>query len=149
MNCLVLLISGLPFFSLYLSDTSQFVCITSVQFSSVAQLCPILYDPCPSSTPGACSNACPLIWWCHTTISFSVIPFSSHLQSSWTSGSFLCIRWTKDWSFSFSISPSKKYSGLISFRMEWLDLLVVQGTCKSLLQHHSSKASILWLLLSL
>ena len=57
--------------------------------------------------------------------------------------SVLCIRWPKDWSFSFSISPSNKYSGLISFRMDWLDLLAVQGTLKSLLQHHSSKASIL------
>ena len=57
--------------------------------------------------------------------------------------SALCIRWPKYWNFSFSISPSKEYSGLISFRMEWLDLLAVQGTLKSLLQHHSSKASIL------
>ena len=56
----------------------------------------------------------------------------------------LCIRWSKYWSFSFSISPSNEYSGLISFRMDWLDLLAVQGTLKSLLQHHSSKASILW-----
>ena len=58
--------------------------------------------------------------------------------------SFLCIRWPKYWSFSFKISPSNEYSGLISFRMDWLDLLEVQGTLKSLLQHHSSKASILW-----
>ena len=58
--------------------------------------------------------------------------------------SALCIRWLKYWSFSFSISPSNEYSGLISFRMAWLDLLEVQGTLKSLLQHHSSKASILW-----
>ena len=58
--------------------------------------------------------------------------------------SVLCIIWSKYWSFSFSISPSNEYSGLISFRMDWLDLLVVQGTLKSLLQHHSSKASILW-----
>ena len=58
--------------------------------------------------------------------------------------SVLCIRWLKYWSFSFNISPSKEYSGLISFRMDWLDLLAVQGTLKSLLQHHSSKASILW-----
>ena len=58
--------------------------------------------------------------------------------------SVVCIRWPKYWSFSFSISPSKEYSGLISFRMDWLDLLAVQGTLKSLLQHHSSKASILW-----
>ena len=56
----------------------------------------------------------------------------------------LCIRWPKYWSFSFNISPSNEYSGLISFRMDWLDLLAVQGTLKSLLQHHSSKASILW-----
>ena len=54
------------------------------------------------------------------------------------------IRWPKDWTFSFSISPSKEYSGLISFRMDWLDLLAVQGTLKSLLQHHNSKASVLW-----
>ena len=56
----------------------------------------------------------------------------------------LCIRWPKYWSFSFSISPSNEYLGLISFRIEWFDLLAVQGTLKSLLQHHSSKASILW-----
>ena len=61
-----------------------------------------------------------------------------------SSESALCVRWPKYWSFSFSISPSNEYSGLISFRMDWLDLLVVQGTLKSLLQHHSSKASILW-----
>ena len=59
--------------------------------------------------------------------------------------SVLCIRWPKYWSLSFSISPSNEYSGLISFRMDWLDLLEVQGTLKSLIQHHSSKASILWL----
>ena len=58
--------------------------------------------------------------------------------------SVLHIRWLKHWSFSFSISPSNEYSGLISFRMDWLDLLSVQGTLKSLLQHHSSKASVLW-----
>ena len=58
--------------------------------------------------------------------------------------SVLCIRWPKYWNFSFSISRSNEYSGLISFRMDWLDLLAVQGTLKSLFQHHSSKASILW-----
>ena len=58
--------------------------------------------------------------------------------------SVICIRWPKDWNFSFNISPSNEYSGLISFQMDWLDLLAVQGTLKSLLQHHSSKASILW-----
>ena len=58
--------------------------------------------------------------------------------------SVLCIRWPKDWSFSYSISPSNEYAGLISFRIDWLNLLAVQGTLKSLLQHHSSKASVLW-----
>ena len=58
--------------------------------------------------------------------------------------SVICIRWPKHWSFSFSISPSNEHSGLISFRIDWLDLVTVQGTLKSLLQHHSSKASILW-----
>ena len=107
--------------------------------------------PCPSPTPGACSNSCPLSRWCHPTISSSVIPFSSCLQSFPASGSFQMsqffpmshIKWPNYWSFSLSISPSNKYSGLISFRMDWLDLLAVQGALKSLLQHHSSKASIL------
>ena len=81
-------------------------------------------------------------------ISSSVVPFS-HLHSFPASGFFssesvLRIRWPKYWSFSFSISPSSEYSGLISFRMDWLDLLAVQGTLKSLLQHHSLEASILW-----
>ena len=72
-----------------------------------------------------------------------VIPFSC-LQYFPTSGYFpVTIRWSKYWSFSFSLSPSNEYSGLISFRMDWLDLLAVQRTLKSLLQHHSSKASIL------
>ena len=93
--------------------------------------------PHPSPTPGACSNSCPSSQWCHSTISSSVIP-SSHLQSFpiFSSESVLRIRWPKYWSFSFSISPSNEYSGLISFRIDWFDLLVVQGTLKSLLQHH-------------
>ena len=103
--------------------------------------------PCPSPTPGVYSNSCPLSQWCHPTIWSSVVPFS-HLQSFPASGSFewvsLLIRWPKYWSFSFNISPSNEHSGLISFRMDWLDLLAVQGTLKSLLQHHSSKASSLW-----
>ena len=129
--------------------------ISLIQFSSVTQLCPTLRThglqharfPCPSPTPGACSNSCPWNQWCHPTISSSVIPFSSHLQSFPASGSFsnesvLHIRWPKYWAFSFSSSPSSEYSGLISFRVDWFDLLAVQGTLKSLLQHHSSKASI-------
>ena len=99
--------------------------------------------PCPSPTPGACSNSCPLSRWCHPTITSSVIPYSSCLQSFPTSDSTLHIRWPKYWNFSFSISPSNEHWGQISFRMDWFDLLAVQGTLKSLLQHHSSKASIL------
>ena len=83
-----------------------------------------------------------------STISSSVIPFCSCLQFLSASGSVpmsqFFIRWPKYWSFSFSISPCNEYSGLISFRMDWSDLLAVQGTLKSLLQSHSSKASILW-----
>ena len=95
--------------------------------------------PCPSLTPGVYSNSCPLSLWCHPIILSSVVPFFSCLQSFPASGSFR-IRWQKYWSFSFNISPSKEHSGLISFRMDWLDLLAVQGTFKSLLLHHNSKA---------
>ena len=70
--------------------------------------------------------------------------FSLSQHQSLSNKSALRIRWPKDWSFSFSVSPSNEYSGLISFRIHWLNLLAVQGTLKSLLQHHSSKASILW-----
>ena len=103
--------------------------------------------PCPSPTPGACSNSCPLSRWCHPTISSSVIPFSSCLQSFPASGSFLMSQLFTSGgqylSFSFNISPSNEYSGLISFKIDWFDLLAVQGTLKTLLQHHSSKDSIL------
>ena len=101
--------------------------------------------PCPSPIPGAYSNSCPLSRWCHPTTSSSVVPFSSCFQSSLASGSFLMsqFRGPKYWSISFNISPSNEYSGLISFRIDWFDL-ADQGTLKSLLQHHSSKASILW-----
>ena len=88
--------------------------------------------PCPSPTPGAYPNSCPSSQWCHPTISSSVVPFSSRLQSFPTSGSFqmrvLRITWPKYWSFNFSISPSNEYSGLISFRMDGFDLLAVQET---------------------
>ena len=128
-------------------------CMCSVQFShSVVSNSLRPYGlqhtrlPCPSPTPGACSNSCPSSRWCHPTVLSSVIPFSSCLRSFPASGSFLSalrIMWPKYWSFSFSITPSNEYSRLISFRIDWLDLLAVQGTLKSLLQHHSSKASIL------
>ena len=105
----------------------------------------------PSPPPRTCSNSCPLSQWCHATISSSVIPFSSRLQSLPASGSFpvssfpisSSLRWPKDWSFSLGISLSSEYSGLISFRMDWFDLFAVQGTLNSPLQHHSSEASIL------
>ena len=107
-----------------------------------------LRPPCPSPTPGVYSKSCPLSWWCHPTISSSVVPFSSCLQSFPASGSFpvsqlFHIRWPKYWSFRFSISPSHEYSGLISLRIDWFHLLAVQGFLKHLLQHHNSKASIL------
>ena len=100
--------------------------------------------PCPSPTPGAYSNSCPLSGWCHPTNSISVIPFSSRLQFFPASGSFQMSQFFKSGSFSFNISPSNEDSELISFRMDWLDLLAVQETLKSLLQHHSSNAPILW-----
>ena len=104
---------------------------------------------CPSPTPRAYPNLCPSSWWCHPTISSSVIPFSSFLESfpasrGLSNESVLCIRWPKYWSFNFNIGPSNEYSEMISFRIDWFDLLAVKGTLKSLLQHHSSKASILW-----
>ena len=123
--------------------------------SSVAQSCPTLCDPMDCSTPGppSITNSQHLL----KLMSIMVMP-SSHLILCrplhllplifpsirvFSNESVLCIRWPKDWSFSSSIIPSKEHPGLISFRMDWLDLLAVQGTLKSLLQHHSSKASIL------
>ena len=93
--------------------------------------------PCPSPSPGARSNSCLSSQWCHPTIPSSVVPFSSCVWSFPASGFFpsesvLCIRWPKCWSFSFSISPCNEYSGLIFFKMDWLDLLAVQVTLKSL-----------------
>ena len=127
----------------------------SVQFSSFKSLSQVqLFStpwthelqharlPCTSPTPRACSNSCPSSQWCHPTISSSVIPFSSCLQSFPALGSFPMNQFF--WIFSFSISPSNEYSGLIFFRIDWFDLLEVQGTPKSLLHHtHNSKASIL------
>ena len=128
-----------------------------VQFSSVAQSRPTLCNPlntrhtrppCPSPTPGVHPNPCPLNRWCHPTISSSVVPFFSFSSvfpsiRVFSKESTLRMRWPKYWSVSLNISPSNEHPGLISFRMDWLDLLAAQGTLKSLLQHHSSKASIL------
>ena len=124
-------------------------------FSSVVQSCPTLWDPMDCSTPGfpitnsrrlckliSIESVMPsnhLILYCPLLLLPSIFPsirvFSNEIV--------LRIRWQKYWSFSFSISPFNEYSGLISFRMNWFHLLAVQGTLKSLLQHHSSKASFL------
>ena len=126
------------------------------QFSSVAQSCLTLCDPMNCSTPASPfitnSQSSPKLTsiesvmpsshliLCHPLLLLPPIPPSIRVFSN---ESTLRIRWPKYWSFSFSISPSREHPGLISFRMDWLDLLAVQGTLKSLLQHHSSKASIL------
>ena len=123
------------------------------QFSLVTQLCPTLYDPMPGQASLSITNS-----WSPLKLKSieSVMP-SNHLIllsplllpsifpsiRVFSNESALHISWTKFWSFSFNISPSNKYSGLISFRIDWFDLLVVQGTLKSLLQHHSSRASTL------
>ena len=128
----------------------------SVQFSSVAQLCPTLCDPMDCSTPDLpvhhqlpeftqthvhwVSDAIqPLILCCPLLLLPSIFPSIRVFSNE----SALCIRWPKYWSFSFSISPSNEYSGLISFRMDWLDPLTVQQTLKSLFQHPVQKHQIL------
>ena len=129
-------------------------------FSSVHFSCSVMSDslrphesqhtrpPCPSPTPRIHPNSSASSRWCHPAISSSVIPFSScPIPPSirvFSNEPTLRMRWPKYWSFSFNINPSNEHPGLISFRMDWLDLLAVQGTLKSKLQHHSSKASILW-----
>ena len=130
---------------------------SSVQFSSVAQSCPTLCNPMNRTMPGLpVHHKLPEFTQIHAhRVGDAIQP--SHLLSSpsppapippsirvFSNESTLRIRWPKYWSFSFSISPSNEHPGLISFRMDWLGLLAVQGTLKSLLQHHSSKASIFW-----
>ena len=132
-----------------------------LQFSSVAQLCLTLCNPMDCSTPGLpVHHQHPDFTWTHVhwvddaiqpshPLSFPSPPTFSLSQHQglfkWISSSYQSfLQWSKYWSFSFSISPSNEYSELISFRMDWLDLLAVQGTLKSLLQHHSWKASVLW-----
>ena len=129
---------------------------SSVQFSSVAQSCPTLCNPMDCSTPGfpihhqlpellklmSIESMMPSnhLILCHPLL---LLPSIFPIIQVFSNESVLRIRWPKCCSFSFSISPSNEYSGLISFRIDWLDLLAVQGTLKSLLQHHSSKASVL------
>ena len=146
------LTKGIIFFSVLKNKTKS-----SVQFSSVAQSCPTLCNPVNGSMPGLPVHH-QLLEFTQTRVhrvSDAIQP--SHPRSSpsppapippsikvFSNESTLCMRWPKYWSFSFSIIPSKEIPGLISFSMDWLDLPAVQGTVKSLLQHHSSKASILW-----
>ena len=127
-----------------------------LQFSSVAQSCPTLCNPMIEARQASLSitnswsslrltaieSVMPSshLILCHPLLLLPLIPPSNRVFSN---ESTLRIRWPKYWSFSFSISPSKDHPGLISFRMDWLDLLAVQGTFKSLVQHHGSKASIL------
>ena len=129
-------------------------CITSVPFSSSAVFDSLrphglqhARPPCPSPTHRAYSNSCP--WWVgdaiqpsHPLLSPSPPALNASQHQGFSSESALHIKWPKNWSFSSSISPSNEYSGLISFRMDWFDLLVVQGTLKSPLQLHNS--SVLW-----
>ena len=137
----------------YIVDESMSKSIVrSIQFSSVAQLCLTLCDPINHSMPGlpihhqlpmSIESVMPsshLIFCCPLLLLPSIFPSIRVFSSEST----LLMRWPKDWTFSFNISPSNEHPGLISFRMDWLDLLAVQGTVKSLLQHHSSKASVLW-----
>ena len=127
------------------------VVLVSVQFSSVAQSCPTLCDPMNRSTPGLPVHHQPPestqthvhrvlmpsnhLILCHPLL---LLPSTFPSIRVFSNESALRIRWPKYWSFSFNISPSNEHPGLISFRMDWLDLLAVQGTLKSLLQHHSS-----------
>ena len=136
----------------FTTEPSGKPCIScSVQFSSVAQSYPTLCDPmnctrspCPSPTPGVYSNSSielvmpsSHLIFCRPLLLLPPIPPSIRVFSN---ESTFHMRWRKYWRFSFSISPFSEHPGLISFRMDWLDLLAVQGTIKSLLQHHSSKA---------
>ena len=126
--------------------------ISSVQFSVVSNSLRSHWlqhtrIPCPSPTPRVAETQvhriCDAIQPSHPLLSASPPAFNHFQHQGLFKVSVLCIRWPKYWNFSFSISPSNEYSGLISFRIYWLDLLSDQGTLKSLLQHHTSKASIL------
>ena len=129
-----------------------------VQFSSVQSLSHVQLLATPwtaacqaslsiTNTPGVYPNSCPLSRWIHTTITTSAVRFPPSIFPNirvFSNESVLHIRWPKYWSFGFNISPPNEHPGLISFRMDWWDILAVQGTLKSLLQYHSLKASILW-----
>ena len=146
MECLSDEASELPYFKISPSDPS-------VQFNSVAQSCPTLCDPMNRSMASLSithSQSLPKLMTIESVMPSNHLIFCHPLMSSFftnirvfSNESALHIRWSKYWSFSFNISPSNEHPGLISFRMDWFDLLAVQRTLKSLLQHHSSKASFL------
>ena len=154
--CNPLLLPPSIFPSIRVLSNNSVLCDSSVQFSSVTQSCPTLCDPMNCSMPGLLSitnsrsslklTSIELVMpsshliLCCSLLLLSPIPPRIRVFSN---ESTLHMRWPKYWSFSFSISPSREHPGLISFRMDWLDLLAVPGTPKSLLQHHISKASIL------
>ena len=144
------------FFSFQKFKMKCFFSFLDIQFSSVAQSCPTLCDPMNRSTPGLpVHHQLPestqthvhlvgdAIQPSHSLSSLLLLPSNFASIRVFSNESDLRIRWPNYWSFSFRTSPSNKYSGLISLRMDWLDLLAVQRTLKSLLQQHSSKASIL------
>ena len=133
--------------------------LASVHFSSIQSLRHVQLFATAWTAPSQASLSITISWSLPKLMFIELVMPSNHLilchplllPSSifpsirvFSDESLLCIRWPKYWSFSFNISPSNEHSGLMSFRMDWLDLLAVQGTLKSLLQHHSSKASILW-----
>ena len=149
---------------LYLFTISKFlsamfyrIWYLTLQFSSVPQSCPTLCDPTDCSMPGLLIHhqlpefTQTHVHWVgdaiqpsHPVSSLFLLPSIFPSIRIFSNESALCISWPKYWSFSFNISPPIEHPGLIPFRMDWLDLLAVQGTLRSLLQHHSSKASILW-----
>ena len=155
--CLRIIIHSILFYSIIKCPgwRVSYIIKLSIQFSSVAQLCLTLCKPMDCSTPGFPIHH-QLLELTPKLMSIESVMPSNHLILCrplppsvfptirvFSKESVLHIRWPKYWSFSFSISPSSEYLGLISFRMDWFDLVEVQGTLKSLLQHHSSKASIL------
>ena len=154
--CRPLLLPPSIFPSIRVFSDESALCISSVHFSSLAQLCSTLLQPMDCNMPGLpvllqlLKSTQPMsiklvmpsshLILCHPLLLLPLILPSIRVFSN---ESTLSMRWPKYWSFSFGISPSNEHSGLTCFRMDWLDLLAVQGTLKSLLQHHSLKASIL------
>ena len=149
--------SGINISYYYCLSPFNSVDVCFIYFSSVAQSCPTLCNPMDHSMPGLpVHHQLPEFTQTHVhQVDDAIQPSHPLLSPSppapnlssirvFSNESTLCMRWPKYWSFSFSISPSNEHPGLISFRMDWLALLAVQGTLKSLFQHHSSKASVLW-----